>query len=274
MIPQNFITEWRAYAPWTSDWQVEQDLVICRALLDIYSNPVLQSALAFRGGTALHKLYVTSPQRYSEDIDLVQVSSGPIGPILDALRASLDAWLGKPVIRRNQSMVTLVYRFDAEDTSIVGLKLKVEINTREHGAVYGFCHKTLVVNSSWSKGSVSVLTYSLEELLGTKLRALYQRRKSRDLFDLDLALRTLRPDTQKVIQTFLRCIDDQGLIVTRAMFEENLTQKRAHRDFMADMQQLLVSDAKWQPGSAFERVWNALIVQLPGAAWKLTQLAE
>lgn len=54
MIPRDYITEWRAEAPWVQDFQVEQDLVISRALVEIFSNPVLHDALAFRGGTALY----------------------------------------------------------------------------------------------------------------------------------------------------------------------------------------------------------------------------
>jgi len=58
--------------------QVEQDLVICRALVEIFSDDWLASSLAFRGGTALHKLYLNPQPRYSEDIDLVQVRAKPI----------------------------------------------------------------------------------------------------------------------------------------------------------------------------------------------------
>jgi hypothetical protein len=73
VIPRDYITEWRARAPWTDNAQVEQDLAICRALVNIFSHPVLSDALAFRGGTALYKLYLTPAARYSEDIDFVQV---------------------------------------------------------------------------------------------------------------------------------------------------------------------------------------------------------
>lgn len=53
MIPQDFITEWREKAPWMQLSQVEQDLVICRALVEIFNHPALKEKLAFRGGTAL-----------------------------------------------------------------------------------------------------------------------------------------------------------------------------------------------------------------------------
>ena len=52
------------------DQQIEQDLVICRSLIEIFKDPYLLKHLAFRGGTAIHKFYLTSHARYSEDIDL------------------------------------------------------------------------------------------------------------------------------------------------------------------------------------------------------------
>ena len=70
MIPQRHILLWRAEAPWAADDQVEQDLVISRALVEIFSHPLLRDALALRGGTALNKLYFRPAVRYSEDIDL------------------------------------------------------------------------------------------------------------------------------------------------------------------------------------------------------------
>lgn len=94
MIPRDYITEWRAQAPWVQDIQVEQDLVISRALVEIFSNPVLADALAFRGGTALYKLYLKPAARYSEDIDLVQMRAEPAGAVMDALRSALDCKIG------------------------------------------------------------------------------------------------------------------------------------------------------------------------------------
>jgi predicted nucleotidyltransferase component of viral defense system len=65
MIPKAFITAWRKKAPWQEDFQVEQDLLIERALMAIFSEPFLKERLAFRGGTALHKLYLAPAARYS-----------------------------------------------------------------------------------------------------------------------------------------------------------------------------------------------------------------
>jgi len=78
MIPRPSIAKWKANAPWNSFAQVEQDLVICRILVELFSDDLIRNNLAFRGGTALNKLYLTDSPRYSEDIDLVQINDGPI----------------------------------------------------------------------------------------------------------------------------------------------------------------------------------------------------
>ena len=90
MIDRTSITQWAGRVPWNDPAQVEQDLIISRALVAIFSDEFLASQLAFRGGTALHKLYLSPQPRYSEDIDLVQIHPGPIKPILFRLGEVLD----------------------------------------------------------------------------------------------------------------------------------------------------------------------------------------
>ena len=90
LIPLDFISEWKKHTPWPQSYQIEQDLIICRALVEMFNHPLLSENLAFRGGTALFKLYL-APLRYSEDIDLVQVHAAPIGPVMDAIQEKLNA---------------------------------------------------------------------------------------------------------------------------------------------------------------------------------------
>ena len=82
MIPSQNIVAWANAVPWVEPRQVEQDLIISRSLVEMFSDPSLRDALRFRGGTALNKLHLPTPLRYSEDIDLVRTSKGPIGPII------------------------------------------------------------------------------------------------------------------------------------------------------------------------------------------------
>lgn len=177
LIPRAHITAWRSKAPWSSDAQVEQDLAICRVIVDLFSDVFLENEIAFRGGTALHKLHFDRPLRYSEDIDLVQVNPGPIGPVMDAVRGRLDPWLGKPQWKQGRDRATFYYRFNSETRPVTPLRLKVETNTREHFFILGSRQVSFELESRWHSGEAKVVTYQPEELLGTKLRALYQRKK-------------------------------------------------------------------------------------------------
>ena len=131
MIPKASITGWRTQAPWISDEQIEQDLILSRIIVEIFSDPLLNQELAFRGGTALHKLFFNPPGRYSEDIDLVRTNTGPIGKIIHAIRIKLDSWLGQPTTKRNQGRFTLYYKFIATTATAPKMRIKIEINTRE-----------------------------------------------------------------------------------------------------------------------------------------------
>ena len=155
MIPQDFIAEWKKSAPWLETYQVEQDLIISRALVEMFSNSFLAENLAFRGGTALFKLHM-APLRYSEDIDLVQVHAGSIGSVMDAIQKNLNSWLGTPKRNRSEGRVTLTYRMLSEEG--VPLKLKIEINTREHFSILGFEKRNFAVRSRWFSGSAPIST--------------------------------------------------------------------------------------------------------------------
>lgn len=78
MIPMMNIIAWSNVVPWAEQRQVEQDLIISRAIIELFSEPFLSEQLRFRGGTALNKLHFPAPIRNSEDIDLVPTATGPI----------------------------------------------------------------------------------------------------------------------------------------------------------------------------------------------------
>ncbi len=77
MIPEQFIETWRSKANWRTSSMVEQDLIISRALICLFTDPHVKKSLVFRGGTALNKLFIKPASRYSEDIDFVQVKPEP-----------------------------------------------------------------------------------------------------------------------------------------------------------------------------------------------------
>lgn len=260
MIPRSYITEWSNQVPWQSLEQVEQDLVICRALVAIFSDEWLASSLAFRGGTALHKLYLQPQPRYSEDIDLVQMRPEPIKETIQRLQSSLS-FLGDSVVVQKANNNTLKFRFTSEFPPVQDLRLKVEINCREHFTVLGYQKIPFEVNSSWFSGSCSIATYHLEELLGTKLRALYQRKKGRDLFDLHQAwVRQPELNEDAVLQCYhaYMALAD-GEPPSQQSFLKNLEGKMRDDAFLRDTRALLRLTEVYDPLAAFEKVKSALI---------------
>ena len=183
MISRRYIEEWKANTPWPNDAQVEQDLVIERALVELFSDDLIRKSLAFRGGTALHKVFLKPQVRYSEDIDLVQIRTESINLVLKQIREKLKFLGTKRSVKQNVNNNTIIYRFESEIPPIINLRLKIEINCREHFNVFGLKEIPFAVENSWFSGSCNIISYELEELLGTKLRALYQRRKGRDLME-------------------------------------------------------------------------------------------
>ncbi len=268
MIPKAFINEWRDHAPWRLDAQVEQDLVISRALVDMYSVPEVRERLAFRGGTALYKLHLRPAARYSEDIDLVQIDEAPIGETLDLIRGVLDPWLGTPKRMFKEGRVNLVYRFKSEDSPSFKMRLKIEINTREHFTELGFAKVPFIVEGRWFGGSAVITTFDINELLGTKFRALYQRKKGRDLFDMAYALQSDFVVPAILLRCFERYITEGGHVVSRAQYEANLHAKSCDSDFRDDMNALLGPMTPWDFDDAMSVVHEQLVAKLPGDPWK------
>ncbi len=274
MIPASYIQAWSAKAPWPDARQIEQDLIICRALCDLFNAPALQGKITFRGGTAINKLLFKQPLRYSEDIDLVQTEAAPIGATVDAIRGALS-WLGK--CRRDQAehSMHLVFKFVPEADAQTTLKLKVEINTREQSSLFGIKSYAFAVDNDWYQSKTEIASFEPEELFGTKLRALLQRRKNRDLFDLHHGLEQLALDPDKLIACFDHCLALEGKPITRAAAEQRMLEKLTH-SLTEDIAPLLPTGIRFTDDDAlraFERVWRDLIARIKGDAWKSTEKA-
>ncbi|MCC7159525.1 MAG: nucleotidyl transferase AbiEii/AbiGii toxin family protein [Ignavibacteria bacterium] len=263
MIPRRYIEEWKAHAPWPDNSQVEQDLVIERALVEIFSDEFLRSNLAFRGGTAFHKLYLAPQARYSEDIDLVQIKQEPIGPILDRIRERLQFIGSKAKNEKSLHNNTLIYRFESEIPPVINMRLKIEINTREHFSVLGFKEVDFKVKNSWFTGECKLTTYQLEELFGTKLRALYQRRKSRDLFDLYWGYQHHEIDTKKL----LKCYNEYMLFVVDTIpsqkeFFLNMEEKMKDNEFAEDIHIVLRPGVEYDNEAAYKFIKETVLLNI------------
>jgi predicted nucleotidyltransferase component of viral defense system len=272
MIPQQNIIAWSKFAPWSELKQVEQDLIIARAIVLLFSDPFLREELRFRGGTALNKLHFPKPLRYSEDIDLARTKDSASKPIWDRVHDLLDPWLGDPEYFRSQVAPALRYDVTAEDGSLI--RLKVEINEAEITPFDTPLALPYKVENSWFSGAADIATFSTEEVLATKIRALLQRQKGRDLVDLAHALEIFpRLNAQKAVDMFVA--HTQAKPIPRWEAEKRMFEKLARRGFLADVLPLLAAEErdKFDEAAgkrAFSQVFNGFITKIPGKAWATT----
>ncbi|RNL95185.1 nucleotidyl transferase AbiEii/AbiGii toxin family protein [Sinomicrobium pectinilyticum] len=259
MIPRPEIAKWQINAPWKEFSQVEQDLIISRTLIEIFSDDFLRENLAFRGGTALHKLYLNPAPRYSEDIDLVQIKPGPIKPIMQRLGEVITFFEEKRSTKIGGHGAKAFYRFTSEYENI-RLRLKLEINCKEHFNILPWVEFPYEVDSNWFKGKTNIRTYDIQELLGTKLRALYQRNKGRDLFDLDYSRLKKELDYPLILNCFKEYMKFAvGRSPSSKEFLMNLEEKENDPDFKGDMEALLRPEIKYDQSAAFDWIKKELV---------------
>lgn len=263
MISRPDIAKWQEHAPWKSFSQVEQDLVISRTLVEIFSDDFLRENLAFRGGTALHKLYLNPAPRYSEDIDLVQIKEGPIKPIMQRIGEVITFFEEPRNTKIGGHGAKALYRFQSEYEDI-RLRLKLEINCKEHFNVLPWVEFPFEVKSDWFTGSANIITYNINELLGTKLRALYQRSKGRDLFDLDYSRRNMPLDLDKIIHCFKQYITfaTGNRPPSQKEFLMNMEGKEKDPNFTGDMEALLLPEINYDQEAAFDWLNNELMIKI------------
>ncbi len=163
--------------------------------------------------------------------------------------------------------VKLLYRFETTTLPTQRMRVKVEINTREHFTCRGLRTHQYAVVSRWLEATAPITTYDVQELLGTKMRALYQRKKGRDLYDLWAALAVLDADAEGIVECFRSYIRSDGGAVTRAMYEENLGGKLASAAFRDDVLPLLRDGDGYSVDEAGALVHDRLVCRLPDAPW-------
>lgn len=252
MIPRAQLTEWSRRVPWPEINQVEQDLVLKRLVVEIFRDEMLSKELAFWGGTCLHALLLPQPLRYSEDLDFRRRSAGGVGRVLDRMRA-VAAKVGLEVAKSETGAHPKLRLRGVHESDGSSMRIKIEMNTRERDPVLGFATRRMVVESSWFHGEADVTTFAPEEIVATKVRALLQREKGRDLYDLWLGLDHMGLDGRKIAEVFERAYRPEGF--RRDELTALLEERLALGVFDRDLAPLLSTSApEYDAGQAVARV--------------------
>lgn len=257
MITNQDIAFWSIDHPWQSADQVEQDLLLSQAICVIANDALLGGELVLRGGTAYHKLFLPQPYRYSEDLDYVRTTSGGIGEVMKRL-TSLGKGLGYRVNTKMGMYPKVIWRF-VQASGTPG-KIKIEINTFERSPMLPLKSVRYAVETDYCNEIALVRTFQVEELVATKLRAIYQRSKGRDLYDLWLALTDLSISPEAIASAF-PAYRPEG--VTSEMMVENLRRKLSDEQFLHDIDPLVRQGApEYDPVEAGRLVIQELFSRL------------
>lgn len=271
--------------PWPNQRQVEQDLLLCRAITALFNDDFLKTQIAMRGGTLLHKVHLAPASRYSEDIDLVVVGDRPEEHIAKAIRRVLQGVLGRPtnsaweavkLAVRNAVKPSKVLRVTYHVPSIADpsgkpLEIVVEANATERASYRPVARLPFSYPFRDQQVSATLNGYEIHEMLGTKMRAMFQRKRGRDLFDLYWALTESHTPVNpvEIIESFQYYMQQEGTIAWRIEFIGILKSHLSDRGFVTDMNSLLRTGISYNPLAAGDYVINNLLNLLPEDRVKL-----
>lgn len=265
---------------WPEAYQVEQDLLLSLAMRAIFSDEFLRTQVAMRGGTVLHKVHLAPAARYSEDIDLVVFGDRPEEHVRKALMRVLQpilgreqswAWTDIKLAVRNAVAKSRILRCIYKMPSVIEpgrtLTIEVETNVSERAPHLELMHPSFEFPFRDETLSTSLISFHLNEMLATKMRALFQRRKGRDLFDLHVAItrgnaEVLSLDT--VIAAFQHYMSAEKTRVPRSEFIEHLHDcLRDRAGFCTDLNGFLRQGEKWDPDAAGTAIEQQILARLP-----------
>lgn len=278
-LTQRDILAHQQQVPWPNLRQVEQDLLLCRAMTALFDDAFLKTQIAMRGGTLLHKVQLAPASRYSEDIDLVVIGDRPDEHIRKAINRVLLGVLGRPTSSAWQAVklavrnavkpskvLRVIYRVPSvADPRGTPLEIVIEANVTERKSYrpisllpFSYIFRDEIV-------ATTVNGFEIHEMLGTKMRALFQRRRGRDLFDLYWALTEAETPVNpaEIIELFLYYLQQEGTVATRDEFIGLLQSHLNDRGFLTDMNALLRTGIAYDPVVAGDYVIGSLLKLLP-----------
>lgn len=262
---------------------VEQDFLICQAVAAIFEDKFLKTQVAMRGGTVLHKAHLFPAIRYSEDIDLVLVGDRPASHIRKALTRVLRPVLGEPAesivadiqltvrnLVAKSKIIRSTYTYDPLSSEAAFSHLKVEVNTNENKSYFPLVAVKIQAPAVFGGTRVvNVMSYDLDEMLGTKLRALLQREHGRDLFDITWAwdvsqkpgaLSSVNP--ARVGEAFRYYMEQEGSSFAAAEIKKELARRMGSRKFLRDMEGYLAVGQAYSPQTAYQQFCEVFLPHL------------
>lgn len=202
---------------------IEKDFVLTLVLREI-CNSQFKNALIFKGGTALHKIYLH--KRLSVDLDFTASDEFDIDDLNKILIIKeINSEIRKVRTFENSISIDLKYRSLLEYPD----SIKIEISFREKPLLK---LKEVILKSPYFP-DFNVKTFQVEEMAAEKMRALIQRKRPRDYFDMWLLLKEVEfKDFEKLAEKKLTDLNDKfdiskvftDLEIVESLWKDDLRQ--------------------------------------------------
>jgi predicted nucleotidyltransferase component of viral defense system len=164
----------------------QKDYFLALVLELIYDSP-LKNKLIFKGGTALHHCYL-SQKRFSEDIDFTSLDNEISFEEVKEVIEEDDTFVVDKVFESNYTIK--IERLKYEGLLGQNGSIKVEIDRHQNVVLPG---REIQYKNVWNI-PVSPILMDGREILAEKLRAISQRARYRDFYDLYFLLTELQLD--------------------------------------------------------------------------------
>ena len=213
----------------------ELDYRLVKVLEALYRDDFLSERLCMKGGTAINKLYLGETSRLSVDLDFNHV--GPKEEVLkerrdvrerivELLTKQDDSYVIHSERRYEQTRIKVRYKTVAGPIR----SFKIEISHVERFPIVSLVKKQVKT----PEGLADVITYTLEELTATKLRALLERFKGRDIYDLYF-ISQLKPDPTVTRKMFLYYFYRARKVFNPKVHYKNLTKRYESGNYTDDV---------------------------------------
>lgn len=224
---------------------VEKDYVLGWTLAGIYAHDELRESWVFKGGTCLKKCYFET-YRFSEDLDFTLRDAAHLDEaFLKRVFAEVGEWvyeqagLEMPVDGQDFELFQnprgqtacqgkLSYRGPVSpNVAVVRLpRIKLDLTADERLVLPPERVPIFHTYSDEPEGGIEVLSYAYEEAFGEKIRALAERTRPRDLYDVVNLYRNTeaRPSSAALLDVLRQKCEFKGIAVPR------LEDLAAHRD--------------------------------------------
>lgn len=239
MIPPKALDQWSETVAWTSRHQIEQDLVLTRLATEVASHPVLCDKLSLKGGTSLHKLWLSVPWRYSEDLDYNRiVASDPLEIIHSLREIASDIGFSDTTFKQNKLFLHLWLTDTLVDGQEFQVKIDIQREIKPDSSAYQY--RQLVIDSPWYSNQASVRSNTAEDIVASKVLALFQRARPRDLFDMWAAIKAGIVTYADVASRFAPYRPDNPERWNTSKAARNLVTKLSNPSYMAELERISV----------------------------------